>query len=156
MSRETLSSLGHLLPLPLAAILLFLLVAPGGVQPLQPSVPDAKKEILGVIQAQFEALRQGDYAQAHSFAAAGLRQQFSVAAFERMVKEGYPIIAFWRALSFGEVEDNGHEAVVEISVLSRRGRIHVFRYLLLREASGWRINGVLELPGRNAERGQLA
>jgi hypothetical protein len=61
-----------------------------------------------------------------------------------MVKGGYPGIAFWQKVSFGAVADNGHEAVIEVSVTSRRGHTRSFRYLLIREGELWRISGVVE------------
>ncbi len=115
-----------------------------------------RRQVIGVVESQFTAFRDGDYARAYSFAAAGLQQQFTVAAFERMVKDGYPIIAYWRAVSFGEVEDNGREAVVLLSVQGRGGRTRSFRYLLIREANEWRINGVMEVQLSPAAQGQLA
>ncbi len=142
--------------LPLAVAVLFLFVNPGGVRPFQPSQAEVRRQIVNVVEGQFEALREGDFARARSFAATALQAQFSVMAFERMVKEGYPVIAFWRELALGAVQDNGLEAVVEVSVRSRRGQFHRFRYLLLREESGWRVNGVFEIPAPPAARGQLA
>ena len=86
----------------------------------------------------------------------GLQQQFTVAAFERMVKDGFPIIAYWRTVSFVEVEDNGREAAVRVSVQGRAGRSRTFRYLLIREANAWRISGVVEVQTPPAVQGQLA
>lgn len=114
-----------------------------------------RRQVLGVVESQFTAFRDGDYARAYSFAASGLQQQFNVAAFEKMVKDGYPVIAYWRAVSFGVVEDNGHEAVVLVSVQGRGGRTRFFRYLLVREANEWRINGVVEINVSPAVQGQM-
>lgn len=155
-AREAQLRLIRMLSLPLAAALLFFLVTPGGVPPFQPSQAQVRRQVVNVIEGQFKALRDGDYARARSFAATALQAQFNVPAFERMVKEGYPVIAFWRALSVEAVQDNGREAVVEVFVQSQRGRFHRFRYWLLREETGWRINGVLEMPAPPAVRGQLA
>lgn len=155
-AREAQIRVIRMLSLPLAAALLFFFVTPGGVPPFQPSQAQVRRQVVNVIEAQFEAFKAGDFARARSFAAAALQAQFNVAAFERMVKEGYPVIAFWRALSVEAVQDNGREAVVEVFVQSQRGRLHRFRYWLLREEAGWRINGVLEMPAPPAVRGQLA
>lgn len=142
--------------LPFAVCLLFFLVTPAGIQPLQRSSVAVRQQVIGVLEAQLTAFRDGDYERAYSFAASSLQQQFTVAAFERMVKEGYPIIAYWRAVSFGEVQDNGREAVVQISVQGRGRRTRFFRYLLIREASAWRISGVEEINPSPAAQGQLA
>ena len=100
--------------------------------------------VRSVVEAQFEAFRDDDYSRARSYASAEIQRQFTTAAFERMVKGGYPGIAFWQKVSFGAVADNGHEAIIEVSVTSRRGHTRNFRYLLIREGELWRINGVVE------------
>lgn len=141
--------------LPFAACLLFWFITPASVQPFHKSTAEVRRQVVGVIESQFAAFRDGDYARAYSFAAPGIQQQHDVAAFERMVKDGYPIIAYWRAVSFGEVEDNGREAVVLVSVQGRRGRARYFRYLLIREAQAWRINGVEEINLSPAAQGQM-
>lgn len=142
--------------LPFAACLLFYLVTPSGFQPLHRSSAEARRQIVGVVESQFNAFRDGDYARAYSFAATGLQQQFTVAAFEMMVKEGYPIIADWRAVSFGEAVDNGREAALLVSVQGRGGRTRYFRYVLVREANEWRISGVVEVNVSPAAQGQMA
>ena len=164
--------------LPFAVCLLFFLVTPGHVQPLHRSTAEVRRQVVGVVESQFAAFRDGDYALAYSFAASGLQQQLTVAAseqtkdgrllpqaelakravaaFERMVKDGYPIIAYWRAVSFGEVEDNGREAVVQVSVQGRGGRTRFFRYVLVREGNAWRISGVEEVNLSPAVQGQMA
>lgn len=154
--REAQLRLLRLLSLPLAVALVFYLVTPGGVPPFQPSQAQVRRQVVNVIEGQFKALRDGDYARARSFAATALQAQLNVTAFESMVKEGYPVIAFWRALSVEAVQDNGREAVVEVWVQSQRGRVHRFRYWLLREAEAWRINGVFELSAPPPVRGQFA
>ena len=146
----------RVLSLPFAVCLLFFFVTPPGIQPLHRSSAEVRRQVIGVVEAQFTAFRDGDYARAYSFAAVGLQQQFTVAAFERMVKDGFPIIAYWRTVSFGEVADNGREAAVLVSVRGRAGRARTFRYLLIREANAWRINGVVEVQMSPTAQGQLA
>ena len=53
-----------------------------------------------------------DYEKAHGLAAAGIQKQFSREAFEKMVKNGYPVIANSKSVRFGLIMDNGKEAVV--------------------------------------------
>lgn len=155
-AREAQLRVLRLLSLPLVAALVLLFVTPSGEVPFQPSQAQVRRLVVGVIEAQFAAFKEGDYARARSFAATALQAQFTVPAFERMVKEGYPVIAYWHALRVEAVQDNGREAVVEVLVRSQRGRVHHFRYWLLREEAGWRINGVFELPAPPAVRGQFA
>lgn len=121
LAREAQIRLIRILSLPLAAALLFFFVTPSGVPPFQPSQAQVRRQVVNVIEGQFEAFKEGDYARARSFAATALQAQFNVAAFERMVKEGYPVIAFWRALSVEAVHDNGREAVVEVITVPSSG-----------------------------------
>ena len=134
----------RLASLPFVACLVFFCVTPSGERPLRRSSPEVVRAIRSVVEAQFEAFRDDDYLRARSYASAEIQRQFTTAAFERMVKGGYPGIAFWQKVSFGAVADNGHEAIIEVSVTSRRGHTRSFRYLLIREGELWRINGVVE------------
>ena len=109
LSREEFLGLLRVLSLPFAVCLLFLFVTPTASQPFRRSSADVRREVIGVVESQFTAFKDGDYARAYSFAAAGIQQQFNVTAFERMVKNGYPIIANWHAVSFGEMQDNGNQ-----------------------------------------------
>ncbi len=155
VSREDLIRLLRVLSLPFSVCLLFFFVTPTSVQPLHPSTGEVRRQVVAVVESQFTAFRDGDYARAYSFAATGLQQQFSVEAFERMVKDGYPVIAYWRSVRFGDAEDNGREAVVLVSVQGRGGRTRLFRYLLIREGATWRISGVLEINLSPAAQGQM-
>jgi len=150
---ESLGLLRVLMPT-LAACLLFLLVIPTDEQPLHPSSDEVRRQVVGVVKGQFNAFRDRDYELAYSFAATGVQQQFTVTAFERMVKGTYPAIAFWRTVSFGEVEDNGQRAVVQVSVQGRSRRTRFFRYGLVREANKWRIGSVMEISRPPAVQGQ--
>lgn len=156
ISRAEFVLLLRVLSIPFAASLVFFLITPAATQPLRRSSAEVRQQVIGVVESQFKAFRDGDYARAYSFAAAGLQQEFTVAAFERMVKDGYPIIAYWRAVSFGQVEDNGREAVMLLTVQGRGGRTRFFRYQLVREADGWRISGVIEVQLTPEAQGQVA
>ncbi len=156
LPREELFRLLRAASLPFAACLVFFLITPSALRPLQKSRPEVRREVIRVVEAQFKAFREGDYARAWSLAAPGIQEQFTVTAFERMVREGFPIIAHWRAVSFFESQDNGREAVLVVSVQGRSGRTRYFRYLLVREAQTWRINGVVEVNVSPPTHGQLA
>lgn len=168
----------RVLSLPFAVSLVFFLITPSGTQPMRRSSAEVRGQVIKVVEAQFNAFRDGDYARAYSFAAPELQQQLiisasqqvkdgallsqpeleqrAVAAFERMVKDGYPIIAYWRAVSFGPVEDNGRAAVMLLTVQGRGGRTRFFRYQFIRETNAWRINGVVEVQPPPEAQGQAA
>jgi len=112
---------------------------------LKPSDESVKKQLTDVIASQLAAFRQDDYAQAYSFAAAGIQRQFSRAAFEKMVKNEYPVIANSKSVRFGLVMDNGKEAVVIANVRGNGKQSAQYQYLLVFQDSQWRINGVYEV-----------
>lgn len=100
--------------------------------------------LTNVIESQLTAFRDNDYARAYSFAAANIREQFPLAEFETMVKQGYPIIAESQSATFGIAFDNGRQALVVVSVHGRDRSVSRYNYMLLREKDGWKINGVFQ------------
>jgi hypothetical protein len=115
---------------------------------LKPSGENVKKELTDVIESQLAAFRQEDYAKAYSFAAAGIQKQFSRAAFEKMVKNDYPVIANSKSVRFGLITDNGKEAVVVANVRGNGKQLAQYQYLLVFQDSKWRINGVHEVKAK--------
>lgn len=116
---------------------------PGGSPELAPSVDSRKSELVRVVDAQLSAFRKNDYLKAYTYAAAGIRSQFSLRTFERMVKMGYPAIAQSRSAAFGATLDNGVQALVNVGITDGSGKVfYYYRYHLLREKSGWKIGGV--------------
>jgi Domain of unknown function (DUF4864) len=125
-------------------------LADGGAQDagFRLSDPPVKEELTRVISSQLAAFRKGDYAGAYDFAALGLRTRVSPAAFEQMMKDGYPLIAQSRDASFGVMLDNGTRAVVSVGIRSASGRMAHYQYLLTREPAGWKISGVTRITLR--------
>ena len=107
-----------------------------------------KRELTRVISSQLAAFRKGDYAGAYDFAATGLKTRLSPAAFERMVRDGYPVITHSSAANFGLILDNGDHAVVTVGVRDATGRMSHYQYLLMREPDGWKISGVTRITLR--------
>lgn len=105
-----------------------------------------EKELQSVIESQLTAFREGDFSAAYGYAAAGLKAQVTLPAFERMVKTTYPAIAQSRSAEFGVSLDNGKEAVIHVTIVGRSGRAHHYEYILQREGDAWRISGVKEVP----------
>jgi uncharacterized protein DUF4864 len=112
---------------------------------LEPSGEIMKKELTHVIESQLAAFRQEDYEKAYSFAAAGIQKQFSREAFEKMVKNGYPVIANSKSVRFGLIMDNGKEAVVIANIRGNGKQSAQYQYVLVFQDSKWRINGVSEV-----------
>jgi hypothetical protein len=114
----------------------------------QLSADPVKQQLVGVINSQLSAFRKGDYAGAYGLADSALRAQVSPATFQHMVENAYPAIARSRSASFGVILDNGDEAVVNVGITSQAGRMLQYRYILRREPAGWKISGVIRIPGQ--------
>ncbi len=109
-----------------------------------------QQQLIKVIQSQLAAFRQEDYTTAYTFAAADFKAQISRAAFERMVKTGFPQIARSRSAEYGIILENGSDARVEVTIVGENGtRIH-YQYVLHRERGGWKIGGVNEGPSEKS------
>ena len=99
------------------------------------------------IMKQLEAFRRDDYDTAYTFAAAEIKEMFDRAAFERMVRSGYPEIArsTFALIARGEVGPDGH-VYVRVRIRGANGNSIEAVYDMIHEADGWRINGVATKP----------
>jgi Domain of unknown function (DUF4864) len=108
---------------------------------------DEAKAAEQVVMRQLQAFREDDYDMAYTFAATVIRQAFDRAAFERMVRTGYPEIA---RSAHAAVEK--HETTVDdrryitLRILGANGVRIVAIYELIREGADWRISGVVTRP----------
>ena len=120
-----------------------LLVAAASLAQPEPDV----KASAGPIMKQLEAFRRGDYDTAYTFAAAEIKELFDRAAFERMVKNGYPEIArsTFALIARSEVGPDGH-VYVRGKIRGANGNSIEAVYDMVQEAGGWRINGVATKP----------
>lgn len=109
---------------------------------LRPSGSEVRVAVVTVVEAQLAALRRGDWVAAQGWASAAQRARISPAAFARMLQQSYAEI--WRneRATFALVRDDGARAAVTVRVSGAAGAAD-FDYALVREADGWRINGVL-------------
>lgn len=102
-----------------------------------------RKEVIQVIELQLAAFRKNDYPEAYRYAAESVKESVPLPAFERMVRNGYPVIARSSRADFGVILDNGDEATVSV-VVSRGGRTVEYEYFMRRELTGWKVTGVIE------------
>ena len=130
--------------IPLAAVFAASLLATGTML-AQPG-PDPKGAVEPVLK-QLEALRRDDYDTAYTFASASIQEMFDRAAFERMVKGGYPEIA--RSSSAHVVESrvgpDGH-VYLRLKIRGSNGNSIEAVYDLVWEGGRFRINGVVAKP----------
>ena len=108
--------------------------------------PDPKTAIDPVMQ-QLEAFRRDDYDTAYAFASASIQGMFDRAAFEQMVKGGYPEIA--RSSSAHVVESRvGPDGHVYLRVKIRGANSHNVEavYDMVWEGGRFRVNGVVTKP----------
>jgi hypothetical protein len=96
---------------------------------------------------QLEAFRGDDYETAYTFASASIQEMFDRAAFERMVKGGYPEIA--RSSSAHVVESrvgpDGH-VYLRLKIRGSNGNSIEAVYDVIWEGGRFRINGVVAKP----------
>ena len=108
--------------------------------------PDARQAVEPVLK-QLEALRRDDYETAYTFASASIQEMFDRAAFERMVRGGYPEIA--RSSSAHVVESrlglDGH-VYLRLKIRGSNGNNIEAVYDVIREGGRFRINGVVVKP----------
>ncbi len=118
---------------------------------LRPSRPDVKVALETIVSAQLTAWRENRPADAYACASASIRAQFPLEAFVVMVRRGYPEIATNRRAEFSAAQDNGRIGEVSVRVTPAEGSPVRYRYLLIREDAGWRINGVVPDTRRRDE-----
>lgn len=136
---------------PHARVLIAVLVCVLVVAPDVHAQADEKAAAEPVLR-QLEAFRRNDYDTAYTFASAQIRQLFDRAAFERMVKSGYPEIAdSLRATVIAtRVGPDGHVYLV-IKIRGANGQPVEAIYDMIQEDGSWKINGVVAKPDPGEE-----
>lgn len=108
-------------------------------------------EINGVIQQQLEAFRKNDFKTAYGFAHSGIKGQFALPDFERMVRGGFPQMLQPGAVGFGETRKEGGNAAVQVILTGEDGSRSAYLYLLEKEEGEWRITGAVPLEDEPSE-----
>ncbi len=96
---------------------------------------------------QLDAFRANDYDAAYAFASTEIHGIFTLEAFERMVKTGYPeIAASTRApVASTRPQPDGRIYVV-VKIRGANGQYVEAVYEMVRETGAWKINGVTARP----------
>lgn len=132
-----------------AAVCAMAVSAAEGTAPV--SKPAVRDEIVSVIERQLAAFQEGKLDRAYGYAAESLRVQIPPEGFARMVQQNYPEIWQSTRAEFGIVRDEGGRATVVVRVYAKQSEA-AYDYVLLKEASGWRIGGVLRREIRNSSK----
>jgi hypothetical protein len=105
------------------------------------------KEVVEVVLKQLEALRRDDYDTAYTVASASIHEMFDRAAFERMVRGGYPEIAHSSSACVVEsrVGLDGH-VYLRLKIRGSNGNNIEAVYDVIWEGGRFRISGVVAKP----------
>lgn len=115
------------------------------------SAREVRDAVHAVVEAQLDALRSGNFVEAYELASHGIKARFDVRLFAALIRQGYAPLLRTNEADVGVVRDcNGREAQVTVSLVDARRRNIIYRYWLVREEDGWRIQGVTpeQLPLR--------
>lgn len=105
---------------------------------------EIREGVRTTVEGQLGALRANRFEIAYEYAARGIRRQFSAAVFAEMLRRGYPALLEHKRAELGLVRDNGDgRAVVDVDVFDGAAKLARYRYQLVLERGGWRIEGVV-------------
>lgn len=123
-----------------AALLAF---APFFAAAQQAVPPEDARAVRAVIEAQLDAFRRDDAAQAFALATPDIRERFGDAAtFLDMVRQSYAVVYRPQSVSFEEPLLLEGELVQPVSLTDAQGRAWIAIYPMQRQPDGsWRTNG---------------
>jgi hypothetical protein len=108
---------------------------------------EVRDGVKAVVTVQLEALQREDFRAAYALASRGIRQQFRLPVYERMIRRGYGAMLRHRRAETGVVQDNGDGlATLPVFIRPAEGATVRYRYHLVWEEEAWRVNGVMPEP----------
>lgn len=110
------------------------------------STKEVRTALIHTVDSQLQSVRAGDYSEALTFASRRLRRRLTPETFEQLVRRGYPLIAVHNRAEFGLAHDDGHRAVLLVTIYAPGGKTVDYNYGLVREEKDWRITAVLLAP----------
>ena len=97
-----------------------------------------------LVMRQLEAFRRDDFEAAYALASREIRRIFDRAAFERMVRSGYPEIAQSAGADVEASRQTGDGQVyLRLRIRGANGRSVEAVYEMVREGREWKVNGVI-------------
>jgi hypothetical protein len=109
----------------------------------------AQDTIEGVIRSQIEAFQRDDFATAFTFASPVIQGMFgNPDNFGAMVRQGYPMVHRPAEVTFDAQVERSGRTYQRVILRDAQGAYHAAEYEMVRNQSGWKINGVqvLKLP----------
>ena len=105
--------------------------------------PEDARAVRAVVEAQIEAFRRDDAAQAFSLATPGIRERFGDAdTFLEMVKVAYAVVYRPQSVNFEAPQVIDGELVQPVHLTDAQGRAWIAIYPMQRQPDGsWRTNG---------------
>lgn len=123
-------------------------------QKLRERLPSpAPRELFAIVNEQLAAFRSADFQSAYRHAATGVQHKFTLAQFEKMVRQNYPEMTQTQRIEFGEMKVQGGSALLQVFFFSGNGSVRSFLYSFTRENDSWKIDGVQELKGYRSDEG---
>lgn len=108
-------------------------------------------DIDALIGAQLDAFAHGEWEQAWSMASESFRQGVDVEALQSIIEDGFPVLTDADAHEVGLCLRREDRATVLIEVHSQAGDRVWLGYDVVREPSGWAIDGAVPLGGEPEE-----
>lgn len=99
----------------------------------------------GVIRQQLGAFRKNDFGNAYGFAVSGIREQFTQAEFEKMVRGNFAPMVKPGAVELGGTKVVEGNASVQLTLTAEDGTKSAYQYLLEKENGEWRIAAVIPI-----------
>lgn len=124
-----------------AAAALFHYYTENRVEQLKPA------EFFDIVHQQLQACRANHYSSAYSQASASFRQHLSPDQFSLMIQTDYSRMLKAERIEFGQCQQHGHRATVQVFFISRDGSVFPCIYTLISEAEGWKIDGARWVKG---------
>ena len=104
---------------------------------------NAKPQITGTIQNQFDAFSYDDFETAFTFASPFIKQLFGTHQnFGVMVARSYPMVHRAKDVRFLELRSVAGALYQKVQVRDASGQIHFLDYQMIEGENGWKINGV--------------
>ena len=99
-------------------------------------------ELVAAVTAPLAAFRADDWEQAYAAAARSFQSVVPLPQLVALISRNYPVGWENTRAEFGIPSDNGTVAIVPVRVFGRAASA-AYHWLLVKEAGGWRVTGVV-------------